>query len=60
MLRSQSEEVSNLKKQLTATKTMDPAVAEREAKLQARLEQLNREREEEVRCPQLMTDLKVC
>jgi len=41
--------MSNLKKQLTATKVADPAIAEREAKLQAQLEQLNREREEEVR-----------
>lgn len=50
MLRSQAEEVSNLKKQLAITKAVGPAVAEREAKLQAQLEQLNREREEEARC----------
>lgn len=47
MLRSQTEEVSHLKKQLAATKTADPVAAERETKLQAQLEQLNREREEE-------------
>ena len=44
VLRSQTEEVPNRKKQLAATKTVDPV---REAKLQTQLEQLNREREEE-------------
>lgn len=47
VLRSQTEEVSNLKKQLAATKTVNPV---REAKLQTQLEQLNREREEEACC----------
>jgi septal ring factor EnvC (AmiA/AmiB activator) len=50
VLRSQANEVSNLKRQLATTKMVDPAAAEREAKLQAQLEQLNREREEEARC----------
>jgi hypothetical protein len=50
MLRSQTEEVSNLKKQLAATKTVDPVAAERDAGLWAQLERLNREREEEACC----------
>lgn len=47
MLRSQTEEVSTLKKQLAATKIVDPVA---EAKLQTQLEQLNQEREEEACC----------
>ena len=46
VLRSQTEEVSTLKKQLAATKIVDPIAAERDAKLQTQLEQLNQEREE--------------
>jgi len=55
VLRSQAEELSKLKKQLAATKTADPTTAKREARLQAQLEQLNQEREEEARYPQMMT-----